>query len=80
MPHVNGLDATRILRALPDHAARPIIALTANVFAEDKARCFEAGMNDFVGKPCEPESLYATLLYWLDRTAGEPAQPVTPSR
>ena len=69
MPRVNGLDATRILRTLPKHAQTPVIALTANVFAEDKARCFEAGMNDFVGKPCDPESLYATLLYWLDRTS-----------
>ena len=72
MPHVNGLDATRILRTLPDYATKPIIALTANVFAEDKSRCFAAGMNDFVGKPCDPESLYATLLYWLDRPAQKP--------
>jgi PAS domain S-box-containing protein len=72
MPNVNGLDATRILRSLPKHVRTPVIALTANVFAEDKARCFKAGMNDFVGKPCNPESLYATLLYWLDRVAQAP--------
>ncbi|MBI5109814.1 MAG: PAS domain S-box protein [Rhodocyclales bacterium] len=69
MPNVNGLDATRALRAIPNCMATPIIALTANVFAEDKARCFAAGMNDFIAKPCEPELLYATLLRWLDRAA-----------
>jgi two-component system sensor histidine kinase/response regulator len=67
MPTLNGLDATRALRAMAAYRETPIIALTANVFAEDKARCFAAGMNDFVAKPCEPESLYATLLRWLDR-------------
>jgi CheY-like chemotaxis protein len=53
MPNINGLDATRALRKLPAHADTPVIALSANVFAEDKARCFDAGMNDFVAKPCD---------------------------
>ncbi len=68
MPNLNGLDATRALRAMAAYRETPIIALSANVFAEDKVRCFGAGMNDFVAKPCEPESLYATLLHWLDRS------------
>jgi two-component system sensor histidine kinase/response regulator len=72
MPNINGLDATRTLRSIPGYLGTPVIALTANVFAEDKARCFEAGMNDFVAKPCDPELLYATLLHWLDRAAGAP--------
>jgi CheY-like chemotaxis protein len=72
MPNINGLDATRALRKLPAHADTPVIALSANVFAEDKARCFDAGMNDFVAKPCDPDSLYATLLHWLDRVAEAP--------
>jgi CheY-like chemotaxis protein len=72
MPNVNGLDATQALRKLPEYSATPIVALTANVFAEDRARCFRAGMNDFIAKPCEPEKLCATLLTWLDRVPAPP--------
>ncbi len=54
------------IRRQPGHAATPIVAMTANAFAEDKARCLEAGMNDFIAKPVVPEFLYETLLRWLD--------------
>ncbi|MCX7167210.1 MAG: response regulator, partial [Rhodocyclales bacterium] len=62
MPKVNGLDATRQIREMPGYRDTPIIAMTANAFAEDQARCFEAGMNDFLIKPFDPETLFATLL------------------
>ena len=65
MPKVNGLDATRQIRELPGYRRTPIIAMTANAFAEDKARCYEAGMNDFLVKPFDPDRLFATLLQWL---------------
>ena len=67
MPRLNGLAATRQIRELPGYAQTPIIAMTANAFAEDKARCFEAGMSDFLVKPFDPETLFATLLRTLQR-------------
>ena len=65
MPSMNGLDATRVLRGLPGYDAVPVIALTANAFAQDRDRCLEAGMDDFVPKPIEPGLLFETLLRWL---------------
>ena len=67
MPNVNGLEATRQIREIPGYGDIPVIAMTANAFAEDKVRCFEAGMNDFLVKPFDPDSLFATLLRSLDR-------------
>lgn len=71
MPRLDGLDATRAIRQHHDLAALPIIAMTANAFAEDKARCLAAGMTDFLSKPVDPVALYGLLLRWLDRAAAE---------
>jgi CheY-like chemotaxis protein len=67
MPNVNGLDATRQIRQLPDYEFVPIIAMTANVFDEDKAQCLAAGMSDFLTKPFTPNELFGTLLRSLER-------------
>ncbi len=72
MPRLNGLDATRAIRRLPGQATTPIIALTANAFAEDRETCLAAGMNDHVGKPVQPLQLSCILLKWLPATAGAP--------
>ena len=65
MPRLNGLEATRRLRALPHGADVPVVALTANAFAEDRALCLAAGMNDFVAKPVKPELFFGILVRWL---------------
>ncbi|MDE2369055.1 MAG: PAS domain S-box protein [Burkholderiales bacterium] len=65
MPRLDGLAATRRIRAEQGRAAPPIVALTANAFAEDKARCLDAGMCDFVTKPVVSEVLFAVLMKWL---------------
>ncbi|WP_085315840.1 PAS domain S-box protein [Derxia lacustris] len=65
MPRIDGLAATRAIRALPDRAALPIVAMTANAFEQDREACAAAGMNDFVTKPTDPQTLYTTLLRWL---------------
>jgi CheY-like chemotaxis protein len=67
MPHVGGLEATRVIRGQAGWALRPILALTANAFDEDRVACMEAGMNDFIPKPMNVDVLYEKLLKWLDR-------------
>jgi CheY-like chemotaxis protein len=61
MPHMDGLTATRQVRATPDLQQPHIIALTANAFADDKAACLAAGMNDFVSKPVNLNRLREAL-------------------
>ncbi|MBS1139329.1 MAG: sensor hybrid histidine kinase [Proteobacteria bacterium] len=67
MPIMDGLDATRQIRQLPGCAVIPILAMTANAFAENKDQCFEAGMDDFIAKPVIPKVLYETLLKWFEK-------------
>jgi CheY-like chemotaxis protein len=67
MPEVDGLQATRMIRAfdVPRAAAIPIIAMTANVFKEDIEKCAEAGMNDHLGKPLEIDRVLELLRKYL---------------
>jgi signal transduction histidine kinase/CheY-like chemotaxis protein len=65
MPKLNGIEATRAIRALPGYAHTPILAITANAFDEDARACIEAGMNDHISKPVAAEVLYGTILKWL---------------
>ena len=72
MPEVDGLSATRQIRQIPECANIPILAITANAFAEDKSRCLDAGMDDFITKPVSPELLYQALLSALEKPARQP--------
>ena len=67
MPQMNGVEATKAIRALPAYAHTPILAMTANAFDEDRLVCLDAGMNDHIAKPVDPAKLYETLLFWLEK-------------
>ena len=65
MPVMDGLAATRELRRTPGLERLPIIAMTANAMQDDRARCLDAGMNDYVAKPIEPALLFDVLRRWV---------------
>jgi len=65
MPQMDGLDATREIRAMDNVASKtPIVAMTANAMVEDRKRCMDAGMDDFLSKPIDHGRLNATLDRW----------------
>jgi PAS domain S-box-containing protein len=68
MPVMNGVDAAQAIRALPEHARTPILAMTANALDEHRQVCLAAGMNDHIAKPVVPEMLFETLLKWMSAT------------
>jgi CheY-like chemotaxis protein len=74
---MDGLQATRRLRALPGWQHPSILALTANPFDDGRRECIEVGMSDFITKPFAPDQLPAALLRWLgssaDRQCSRPA-------
>lgn len=65
LPDLDGLTLAMRLRQMPRHARTPIIAVTAQAFAEDRQRCLQAGMDDMLTKPLSPQVLFATLGRWL---------------
>ena len=68
MPRMDGLEATRHIRKSSLCSKTPILAMTANAFAEDKAKCLSAGMDDFITKPVDPDNLFEVILKWLSST------------
>jgi two-component system, sensor histidine kinase and response regulator len=87
MPVMDGVTATRAMRARPHLAGLPIVAMTANAMAEDRQSCLAAGMNDHLGKPIEPDALWRALRKWIAPRAGAvsaapaaaPALPAPPA-
>ena len=67
MPVMDGIDATKQIRLLgrSDAADVPIIAMTADAFAEDVQRCLDAGMNAHIAKPINPEVMFSTLCKYI---------------
>lgn len=65
MPEMDGVQATRVIRLLPNAARLPIIAMTAAAMEEDRQECLAAGMNAHISKPIDPKQLMHTLLAWM---------------
>ena len=68
MPRLNGYEATKQIRSLknrPNAVTIPIIAMTANAFAEDRCKALESGMNEHLPKPIDPDTLYRLLVKYL---------------
>ena len=83
MPEMDGFTATKLLRADPRLRKFPIIAMTAHALVEERQRCLDAGMNDHVSKPIDPDNLFATLLRWAKArpiSAGESPAPATDTK
>jgi len=70
MPRLDGMAAARRIRQGALGAHTPIVAMTANAFDEDRQRCVDAGMNDFITKPVDPQTLFSVLLQWLPKPTG----------
>jgi signal transduction histidine kinase/DNA-binding response OmpR family regulator len=70
MAHMDGLEATRVLRTMPCGADLVIVALTAHALQGDRARCLAAGMDDYLSKPLSPEALNKCLRRWLNLGLG----------
>ena len=67
MPVMNGIEATQAIRADSLNRITPILAMTANAFDEDRKVCIDAGMNDHIAKPVDPDRLFETMLKWLEK-------------
>ncbi|NRR29294.1 PAS domain S-box protein [Oxalobacteraceae bacterium] len=77
MPLMDGLEATRRIRADPRLAGLRVLAMTATATSEDRVRCIDAGMDDFISKPIQPALMYQTIANWLPER--DPAAEAAPA-
>ncbi|MFB9240647.1 response regulator [Massilia antarctica] len=76
MPMMDGYEAARAIRAQPQWAALPIVAMTANAMSDDRARVLEAGMNDHIAKPLNVRQMFVTMARWI--TPAHPTAALVP--
>jgi CheY-like chemotaxis protein len=78
MPVMDGLAASRAIRQNSQFKDLPIIAMTANAMAGDREKCIEAGMNDHLAKPIDPDKLFEALLHWIRARTAAPNVAAAP--
>ena len=67
MPEMDGYEAIRSIRQIPEYASLPIIALTAKAMKNDREKCIQAGASDYISKPVNLEQLFSLIKIWLYR-------------
>jgi len=72
MPIMDGYQATKIIRGIPQYKTVPIIAMTANAMVEDYQRCLASGMNEHIAKPIDVKTMFATLAKWIKPSNQKP--------
>lgn len=65
MPELDGLEATRQIRLMPEYACVPIIAFSANAICDARQQCMDAGMSGYLSKPLDLEIFFPSVLQWL---------------
>ncbi|MEO5350621.1 MAG: response regulator [Magnetococcus sp. YQC-3] len=75
LPVLDGYQATRLIRGLPQGVGLPIVAVTADVMVQDLARCWESGMDDHIAKPIDPNKLFLALNKWIKPNEGREPLP-----
>jgi len=70
MPVMDGLQATRLIRQMPERQGLPVLAMTANAMAADRERCLQAGMDEVLTKPIDPAVLVDTVVHWVGQSRG----------
>jgi signal transduction histidine kinase/CheY-like chemotaxis protein len=75
MPVMDGIAATKAIRSNPRFHELPIVAMTANAMDAERELCRQAGMNDHVSKPIDPDVMFATLIKWVKPRRSRPSEP-----